>query len=31
MDGGVDPLSSIPDEGLITKENVAKFTAQWNG
>lgn len=29
--GGIDPLTSIPDEGLITKENVGKFTAQWNG
>ncbi len=31
MSGGLDPLTSIPDEGLITKDNVAKFTAQWNG
>ncbi|MBI4922410.1 MAG: sugar ABC transporter substrate-binding protein [Devosia nanyangense] len=31
MDGGIDPLTSVPDEGLITKDNVSKFTAQWNG
>ena len=29
--GGIDPLTTTPDEGLITKENVGKFTAQWNG
>lgn len=31
MDGGIDPLTTIPDEGLVTKDNVDKFTAQWNG
>jgi ribose transport system substrate-binding protein len=31
MDGGIDPLTTVPDNGLITKDNVAKFTAQWNG
>lgn len=29
--GGIDPLTTIPDEGLVTKDNVDKFTAQWNG
>jgi ribose transport system substrate-binding protein len=29
--GGLDPLTTIPDEGLITKDNVDKFSAQWNG
>lgn len=29
--GGIDPLKTIPDEGLITKDNVAKFSPQWNG
>jgi len=31
MTGGVDPLTQIPDEGLVTKDNVDKFTAQWDG
>lgn len=31
MTGGVDPLTQVPDEGLVTKDNVEKFTAQWNG
>ena len=31
MTGGVDPLTQVPDEGLVTKDNVDKFTAQWNG
>ena len=31
MTGGVDPLTTLPDEGLVTKDNVAKFTAEWNG
>ena len=29
--GGVDPLVSLPDNGLITAANVADFTAQWAG
>jgi ribose transport system substrate-binding protein len=29
--GGVDPLTTLPDEGLVTKDNVASFTAEWNG
>ena len=29
--GGVDPLASLPDNGLITAANVADFTAQWAG
>lgn len=29
--GGIDPATTLPDEGLITKDNVDKFTAQWNG
>lgn len=29
--GGIDPLTEIPDEGLITQENVASFEAQWAG
>ena len=29
--GGIDPLSSIPDEGLMTAENISKFTAEWDG
>ena len=29
--GGIDPLTTLPDEGLVTAENVASFTAEWNG
>ena len=29
--GGIDPLSSIPDGGLITADNVSKFSAEWDG
>jgi ribose transport system substrate-binding protein len=29
--GGIDPLTTLPDEGLITAENVDQFTAEWNG
>lgn len=29
--GGVDPLTRLPDEGLVTKENVDKFKPQWAG
>jgi|TARA_B100000405_G_C16646277_1_gene396812 ribose transport system substrate-binding protein len=29
--GGIDPLSSIPDEGLMTADNISKFTAEWDG
>lgn len=29
--GGIDPLETTTDQGLITKDNVEKFTSQWNG
>lgn len=29
--GGIDPLLTLPDEGLVTADNVASFTAEWNG
>lgn len=29
--GGIDPATTLPDEGLMTKTNVDKFTAEWNG
>ncbi len=29
--GGIDPLTTLPDNGVITKANVDKFTAQWDG
>lgn len=29
--GGIDPATTLPDEGLVTKANVDKFTAEWNG
>lgn len=28
---GIDPLTQIPDEGLVTQSNVDKFEAQWAG
>ena len=30
-EGGIDPVSKLPDDGLITKLNVSKFSAQWAG
>lgn len=29
--GGLDPLSKLPDQGIVTKANVDKFTAEWPG
>ena len=29
--GGVDPLASFPDGGVVTSANVSKFTAEWPG
>ncbi|MEP3944683.1 sugar ABC transporter substrate-binding protein [Ascidiaceihabitans sp.] len=29
--GGIDPLTTLPDGGLITQDNVDKFTPEWNG
>lgn len=29
--GGIDVTTSLPDGGLITRENVGEFTAQWAG
>jgi len=29
--GGVDPLAALPNDGLVTAENVDQFTAQWDG
>lgn len=29
--GGIDPLTTLPDDGLVTKENVDQFTPQWGG
>jgi ribose transport system substrate-binding protein len=29
--GGVDPLTRLPDEGLVTTDNVDKFESQWAG
>lgn len=29
--GGIDPLETVADEGLIMQDNVGKFTAQWDG
>lgn len=29
--GGFDPLLQLPDEGLVTADNVDKFSAEWDG
>lgn len=29
--GGIDPALSVQDEGLVTAENAADFTAEWDG
>ncbi len=29
--GGVDPLSTLPDQGVVTSTNVSQFTAEWPG
>jgi len=29
--GGIDPLATAPDGGLITSGNVSKFSAEWDG
>ncbi|MBC8194513.1 MAG: sugar ABC transporter substrate-binding protein [Acidimicrobiia bacterium] len=29
--GGIDPAQSLPDEGLVTADNVSQFEAQWEG
>jgi ribose transport system substrate-binding protein len=29
--GGIDAGSTLPDDGLVTKANVSKFTAEWAG
>lgn len=29
--GGIDPVTQLEDDGLVTQANVEKFTAQWNG
>jgi ribose transport system substrate-binding protein len=29
--GGIDPGTKLPDNGLVTKANVSKFKAEWNG
>jgi ribose transport system substrate-binding protein len=28
---GMDPLADLPDNGIITKDNASKFTAEWPG
>ncbi|NIA25689.1 MAG: substrate-binding domain-containing protein [Gammaproteobacteria bacterium] len=30
-EGGIDPLATLPDNGLVTRDNVDKFTAEWQG
>jgi ribose transport system substrate-binding protein len=29
--GGVDPLATLPDQGVVTAANVSQFTAEWPG
>ena len=29
--GGIDPATKLPDGALVTKANVSKFKAEWNG
>jgi ribose transport system substrate-binding protein len=29
--GGIDPLTTLPDEGLMTQANIDKFQAEWAG
>ena len=29
--GGIDPATVVPDEALMYKENIDKFTAEWAG
>jgi len=30
-EGGIDPLTAMPDDGKVTKDNLDKFSAQWDG
>jgi hypothetical protein len=29
--GGVDPALSVPNDGLMTQDNIGDFTAEWDG
>ena len=29
--GGIDPLTTLPDDGVVTQANVGMFTAEWGG
>jgi ribose transport system substrate-binding protein len=29
--GGVDPVAQLPDQGVVTQKNLARFTAEWPG
>jgi ribose transport system substrate-binding protein len=29
--GGVDPVAALPNAGVVTKDNVSQFTAEWPG
>ena len=29
--GGIDPVATLPDGGVVTKANVSQFTAEWPG
>ena len=29
--GGIDPVDAVPNAGVVTKANVAKFKGEWPG
>jgi ribose transport system substrate-binding protein len=29
--GGIDPVASLPNAGVVTRANVSQFTAEWPG
>ena len=29
--GGMDPVASLPNGGVVTQANVSQFTAEWPG
>jgi ribose transport system substrate-binding protein len=31
VSGGINPLTQLPDQGVVTKSNAGQFTAEWPG
>ena len=29
--GGINPLTALPNKGVVTSSNVSQFTAEWPG